>query len=407
VSCCPPSPTAPCPPEPRVPTAPPDAPDPVCSTCRTLVCNTEQTYTAERPDPVTVELVGVVVSYDGNLTITGSDGAFDDLEGATQVLFSGFSLFDGYRTVTVDVETNTIVIAAYHSKGQTIYAIDPETGDYLLDPETGDFIIVSEGLVPPGQYTIDITAVIGTTSDPDCSITVPAGTYCDECQDTANAKALASAQAQAEECIEDDPSLLYRNSDIEYTAQCPANSYGEYESTVAYNTYTSLVSQKDADQKALNSAIFEALTEISCGCGFDDAVWQVVAETGNCSATVDGFTFSGSLDVPALDPGTDLDVRIVSFAAPYGFTGVVRATVTEYQPPSIPDVQAWDSLYVSGNIGAQSISDVSISGVGETSQSFNIAMGDDIDIFVRATPVAPLAGSTNTKLSFTVELVCQ
>jgi hypothetical protein len=192
VSCCPPSPTAPCPPEPRVPTAPPDAPDPVCSTCRTLVCNTEQTYTAERPDPVTVELVGVVVSYDGNLTITGSDGAFDDLEGATQVLFSGFSLFDGYRTVTVDVETNTIVIAAYHSKGQTIYAIDPETGDYLLDPETGDFIIVSEGLVPPGQYTIDITAVIGTTSDPDCSITVPAGTYCDECQDTANAKALRS-----------------------------------------------------------------------------------------------------------------------------------------------------------------------------------------------------------------------
>lgn len=205
-----------------------------------------------------------MVSYDGNLTITGSADVFDTIANATQIEITGLSLLDGHRTVTVYPDTNSIVFASYHSKGATTYLIDPETGQYLIDPETGDFIIASEGGIPPGDYTVTIIAIIGITYESSCTITVAAGTFCRECQDTANAAALASAQSQAEECIEEDPSILYRNSDIEYTATCPAGQYGEYTATVTYNTYTSTVSQQDADQKALNAAIFEAISQIEC-----------------------------------------------------------------------------------------------------------------------------------------------
>lgn len=246
-----------------------------------------------------------MVSYDGNLTITGSADVFDTIANATQIEITGLSLLDGHRTVTVYPETNSIAFAIYHSKGATTYLIDPETGEYLIDPETGDFIIASEGGIPPGDYTVTIVAIIGTTSEPSCTITVSAGEFCCECQDAADAAALDSAQSQAEECIEEDLSLLYRNSDIEYTATCPAGQYGEYEATVAYNTYTSTVSQQDADQKALNAAIFEAVSSIVCS---DVPPEEQCSWGGETLDVTNGSTFTGTTSSSAAGVGFSLDI---------------------------------------------------------------------------------------------------
>jgi hypothetical protein len=270
-------------------------------TNRTLFGNTEQSYTANRPAEDLVSLVGVVTTFDGNLTITGSAGAFDDLEGATQVLISGLGALDGWRTVTVDIEANTITLAAYHSVGTTVYATD-EFGAIATD-ELGAYLTLSEGLVAAGEYTLDLDAVIGTTFAASCSATVPANTYYRECQSSADAYALAKATEEATACIADDPSILYRNSKVSYTANCPANQYGSYTAEVAYNSYTSETSQRDADQKALSAAIVEAITGLTCETDPSACSWsnEVVLLT-------DGSTFEGTSSSSASLADSELNV---------------------------------------------------------------------------------------------------
>jgi hypothetical protein len=347
---CPPSPVPPCHPNRRPGPSPPAYPLVTVTTLRTLHGNTLQTYSAQRPNPNTVTLTGISVSFDGYLTLTGADGAFDDLERATQMLLDGLGGLDGWRSIVVDVDANTITIEPYHSCGRTVYATD-ELGQIVTD-ELGNLLTISTGCVAPGTYTVDITATIGRTHTDSCTRSVPPDTYFRECQADADAYALEKATEAAEACIAEDTALLYRNSEMAHTAYCPVGLFGSSSSTVAYNTYTSEISQRDADNKARTAAIAEAVSSLIC---------STEEEAGPCSwsgeqlSVTSGSTFAGSRSSSASGLNFSLEISgqiTGTTAEPFNTAEVERYLEFTKDPGGISGTIEFDVAFMQKTAGA-------------------------------------------------------
>lgn len=134
--------------------------------------------------------------------------------------------------------------------------------------------------------------------------TVLAGTILSEVsQADADAQALAQATSEAIAALE----CTYFNTEQTYTATCPEGTSGSsVTKTIPAGAYSSVHSQSDADQLALNQATFEATDELVCT---DTTVYyntqQFYTKTAYCrkgdgsfvllsaSATVDAGRFNG------------------------------------------------------------------------------------------------------------------
>jgi len=124
---------------------------------------------------------------------------------------------------------------------------------------------------PPTTYTNaaqSYTAVCagnGIAPNPDGTpqtVNIPAGQFTSTIsQAEADAQALAAAQAQAQSLL----SCTFWNSAQTYTAVCPAGQTGaSVTKTVAAHTFSSTLSQADADAQALNSATLQANAALVC-----------------------------------------------------------------------------------------------------------------------------------------------
>lgn len=93
------------------------------------------------------------------------------------------------------------------------------------------------------------------------TITVPAGTVTSSVsKDDANAQALALAEEQAAAQLR----CTFWNATQTYTATCPFDSGITVTKTVAQHTFSSALSQSDADQQALNDAKTQAENALVC-----------------------------------------------------------------------------------------------------------------------------------------------
>lgn len=115
-------------------------------------------------------------------------------------------------------------------------------------------------------------------------------------QADADALALAAAQEQAEDQI----SCIYWNAEQTYEATCAEGQTGDpVEKTVAAHTYSSTISQVDADEKALNEAKRQAMSELSCsGPPLVANTQQIGTKTGVCPAHL-AITCTVKVTVPA------------------------------------------------------------------------------------------------------------
>lgn len=94
------------------------------------------------------------------------------------------------------------------------------------------------------------------------TVTIPAGAYASNVsQAAADDAALAAAQASAEAQL----ACTFWNASQTYTAECPDGSTGsDVEKTVAARSFSSTISQEDANSKALAEAQNLAQAELSC-----------------------------------------------------------------------------------------------------------------------------------------------
>jgi len=109
------------------------------------------------------------------------------------------------------------------------------------------------------------TAVCQGSPTPDGipqTVNIPAGQFTSVIsQADADAQALASAQAQAQALLV----CTFWNAEQSYTASCPSGQTGTpVTKTVSQHTFSSDLSQSDANSKALNSAKTQAQTELVC-----------------------------------------------------------------------------------------------------------------------------------------------
>lgn len=116
-------------------------------------------------------------------------------------------------------------------------------------------------------YTASCPAATGTTpkaDGADVTVTIPAGTYKSTVsQAYADAAAEQAAQQQAKAQLQ----CVYKNAEQTYEAECPSGTTGSSGSyTVAPGTFTSEVSQEDADQKALAEAQSQVSDQLSANC---------------------------------------------------------------------------------------------------------------------------------------------
>lgn len=110
------------------------------------------------------------------------------------------------------------------------------------------------------------------------TVTIPAGTVTGASKAEANANALALAQTQAADQLH----CTYWNSAQSYTATCPNDSQTSTV-TIAQHTYSSTISQADADAKALAAATTQAQGNLSCSGGlFWNTPQSVTAKRSNC-----------------------------------------------------------------------------------------------------------------------------
>jgi hypothetical protein len=123
------------------------------------------------------------------------------------------------------------------------------------------------------------------------TVTIPAGQFTSTIsQEDADDQAKAAAQSQAESQL---TGCIWQNSAQTYTAICPVNSSVTASSTTPAGTYSSTVSQADADAQALtaaknaaNAAIAAGGLCVSGGGGGAAVVYYNVAYTATYSATV-------------------------------------------------------------------------------------------------------------------------
>lgn len=114
------------------------------------------------------------------------------------------------------------------------------------------------------------------------TITIPANTYSSSVSKAAaNALALAAAATEAENQLE----CTWWNKEIEYTAECPDGTVGaSVTKTVAAHTFSSTISQEQADKDAKDKAKYDAEQELVCDAA--PSVYyntpKVVSITKNC-----------------------------------------------------------------------------------------------------------------------------
>lgn len=126
--------------------------------------------------------------------------------------------------------------------------------------------------------------------------TVPAGTVSSTVSKAdANQQALAMAQQQAAAALQ----CTFWNRAQSYTATCAPGHIGTpVTKNVAAHTFSSSISQTDADQQALQSATNAALAALVCsGGGLFSNTAQVGTKTGQCSIHPAGQTVFGSATV--------------------------------------------------------------------------------------------------------------
>lgn len=128
----------------------------------------------------------------------------------------------------------------------------------------------------------------GQTGSP-VTITVAAGTVL-SLLSVADANAMASSQALQQagaqlSCTVIPPS--WTNAIQTFTANCPAGATGQPQTvTIAAGTITSLISQADADQQALNAATAQATSQLVCTFANSAQTYTGTCSNGSHSTTV-------------------------------------------------------------------------------------------------------------------------
>ena len=140
------------------------------------------------------------------------------------------------------------------------------------------------------------------TGDP-VTVTVPADSFSSTVsQADADSRALGSALAQAQATC----SCTYLNAEQSYTATCPGTTTGDpVTATIAAGSYTSTISQADADSQALVAARNSANSQLSCA-GEPPLFWNTPQV---CSASA--FSASCSNPIGGTAPGTATVMAIV------------------------------------------------------------------------------------------------
>lgn len=153
----------------------------------------------------------------------------------------------------------------------------------------------------PGQQTWQntpqsFTAQCATTEPgappPDGSpvtITIPAGTITSTVsQADANSQALLLATERATALL----ACKFWNAPQSFTAICPADHTNTVTITVNAHTFSSTISQADADQQALTSATNQANTQLAMSCG-SLTLFQNTTQIGRATVTCPGEFIGG------------------------------------------------------------------------------------------------------------------
>lgn len=171
-------------------------------------------------------------------------------------------------------DANTKAKAQALTQAQAQLVCTPTAQTYTNDAQTANVSCVGEPDAP-------------TPEGQPVSVTVPAGTVTSTVSKAdANAKALALAQSQASDKL----ACKFWNAPQTYTATCPNNQAITNTQTVAAHTYSSTLSQADADQQALTAATNAANNAINCpgGGGTFYSTQQVVSTTQSCGVLTGG-----------------------------------------------------------------------------------------------------------------------
>jgi len=134
-------------------------------------------------------------------------------------------------------------------------------------------IIIPDEVLPAyftnTQQTYTAACPDGFAGDP-VTVVIPQGVFTSEVSAAdANAQAFAVAKEQAESGLVCEQSLFF-NTEQSYTAVCTEETFlGEFTATIPAGTFSSAVSQADANAQALDAAIAQA--EAGLVCVFDTA----------------------------------------------------------------------------------------------------------------------------------------
>lgn len=166
-------------------------------------------------------------------------------------------------SVTVVKEAGTVqsVLSVADANAQAQSAAQSEANSRLICEDAGvSYLNVAQ------TYTANCPAATEDTPAADgnpVTVTIPAGSYSSNVsQQAADDAALAAAQANAEAQL----ACTYWNEEQTYTAECPTGTAGaDVTKTIAAHTFSSTLSQGDANAKALAEAQNTAQAELSCG----------------------------------------------------------------------------------------------------------------------------------------------
>lgn len=209
-------------------------------------------------------------------------------------------------TVTIDAGTigSVVSVADANQKAQD-EAKQQATDRLVCTPNTPTFTNDQQSAT---AYCTGGTGAPQPDGSPK-TVIVPAGTYTSTVsKEDANAQALAAAQSQAAAQLQ----CTYWNSEQTYTAVCQADNTKNVTKTIAAKTYSSTLSQADADAQALNAAKVAANAELPSTCS-GTTVYHNTAVTGSASRTGCGAhpaIFSHGILVSPADAGCSVIVNV-------------------------------------------------------------------------------------------------
>lgn len=164
-------------------------------------------------------------------------------------------------TVVKEAGTVTSVLSQADANAKAMAAAQQEANSRLVCSDAP-----AQYYNTPQTYTANCPAASeGTPAavGSPVTITIPAKAYVSAIsQQAANDAALAAAQAQAEGLLQ----CTFWNEEQTYTAECPEGTAGaDVTKTIAAGTFSSTISQDDANATALAEAQNQAQEALSCG----------------------------------------------------------------------------------------------------------------------------------------------